>query len=214
MVSAVIVAGGGSRRMGFDKLSAELAGQSVLKRSIGAFAQCKDIGEIILVCASDRDTTGLPVQKIVTGGVERHLSVWNGLKALSPDCEIVAVHDGARPLIRPEQISACIAAARKHQAAACARRITDTVKRADANHKVTESIDREGLWAMETPQVFSVEILRRAYQIIIANGGLVTDEVSAVQACGIPVHLIENPWPNPKITFAGDLENAARLLSG
>jgi 2-C-methyl-D-erythritol 4-phosphate cytidylyltransferase len=212
MVSAVIVAGGGSRRMGFDKLSAGLAGKSVLLRSIEAFAQCQDIDEVILVCAPDRDTTGLPVQKTVTGGAERHLSVWNGLEALSPACEIVAVHDGARPLIRPEQISACIAAAREHQAAACARRITDTVKRADTNHRVTESIDREGLWAMETPQVFSVDLLRSAYQIIIANNGLVTDEVSAVQAYGIPVHLIENPWPNPKITFAGDLENAARIL--
>lgn len=210
-VSAIIVAGGSSRRMGFDKLSADLAGKSVLRRSVEAFTQCEDIGEIILVCSSDRDTSELPVQKTVDGGAQRHLSVWNGLQALDADCEIVAVHDGARPLIRPEQISACIAAAREHGAVACARRITDTVKRATAEGIVTGSIDRDGLWAMETPQIFRLDLLRRAYEKIIKEGGLVTDEVSAVQHLGEPVHLIENLWPNPKITFAGDLETAAHL---
>ena len=211
-VSAIIVAGGSSRRMGFDKLAADLAGKSVLARTADAFAQCPDIEEIVLVCAPDRGTLELPVQKIVEGGAERHLSVWNGIHALDVDCEIVAVHDGARPLIRPEQISACIAAARESGAATSARRITDTVKRANSDGVVTESIDREGLWAMETPQIFRLDLLRCAYEKIIAEGGLVTDEVSAVQSLGEPVHLIENPWPNPKITFAEDLKTAARLL--
>src|SRR5438067_13554367 len=105
MVSAIIVAAGSSRRMGFDKLFAPLAGKPVIAYSIAAFEQCEDIGEIIVVTKRDKISAvkkllaaeGLKkVQKVVTGGPERHLSVWRGLRAASAEAEFIAIHDGAR----------------------------------------------------------------------------------------------------------------------
>jgi 2-C-methyl-D-erythritol 4-phosphate cytidylyltransferase len=140
------------------------------------------------------------------------LSVWEGLRACAPGTELVAVHDGARPLIAPDQIERCLAAAREHGAAACARPLTETLKRADANGIITGSIEREGAWIMETPQVFRLDLLTRAYEAVLGEGRLVTDEVSALQHLGAPVHLVVNDGPNPKITFAADLALAEKML--
>lgn len=218
MTAALIVAAGSATRMGFDKLLAPLAGEPVILHTLRAFQNCAQIDGIWVVTAAERAAviqelaTGLTkLRGFVAGGAERHLSVWNGLQTLPADCELVAVHDGARPLIAPEQISRCCAVAESHGAAASARRLTETVKRADDDGVVTESVERDGLWIMETPQVFRLSLLRSAYQAIIARGKLVTDEVSAVQECGHPVRLVENSSPNPKITLPGDLEMAARL---
>jgi 2-C-methyl-D-erythritol 4-phosphate cytidylyltransferase len=124
----------------------------------------------------------------------------------------VAVHDGARPLIDPSQITRCIHKAADTGAAATARRVTETLKRANPDGQVLESIDREGVWVMETPQVFRLSLLRAAYAEIIDSGASVTDEVSAVERAGCAVWLVENFTPNPKITLPGDLETAERLL--
>lgn len=218
MTAALIVAAGSSTRMGFDKLLAPLAGEPVVLHTLRAFENCQDIGGIWVVSSVERGgvighlAAGLTkFRGCITGGAERHLSVWNGLQALPADCELAAVHDGARPLVTPAQISRCVTCAREHGAAASARRVTETVKRADAAGIVTDSVDRDGLWIMETPQVFRLPLLRAAYAAVIARGVPVTDEVSAVQAYGHPVRLVENPAPNPKITLPGDLESAARL---
>lgn len=218
--SAIIVAAGSSRRMGFDKLLAPLAGRPVLLHTLEAFERCGAVGEIVVVAGGDLARTidswraGLPKLKcVVEGGSERHHSVWNGLQALSPDAEIVAVHDGGRPLITSAQIARCVAAAGGLGAVACARPVTETLKRADAKGRVTESIDRSGVWIMETPQVFRLGLLLRAYEHVLNTGLLVTDEVSAVQSIGIDVHLVENPSPNLKITFPADLQLAGRLVS-
>ena len=218
MTAALIVAAGSSTRMGFDKLLAPLAGEPVIVHTLRAFEQCADVSGIWVVSGAERGAVIAEHAAALTkfrgcipGGAERHLSVWNGLQALPPDTELAAVHDGARPLIAPEQISRCAAVARECGAAASARRITETVKRADAAGIVTEAVDREGLWIMETPQVFRFPLLSESYRAIIARGLLVTDEVSAVQACGHAVRLVENAGPNPKITLPGDLETAAKL---
>lgn len=221
MTAAVIVAAGSGTRMGFDKLLAPLAGEPVILHTLRAFHACPDIDGIWIVAGDERGrviadlaaAAGLPeCRGIVPGGAERHFSVWNGLEALPPDCRLVAVHDGARPLIHPDQISRCCARAATHGAAASARRVTETLKRADAHGQVTGSIDREGVWIMETPQVFQLPILRDAYRAVLESHLLVTDEVSAVEHTGHPVWLVENPAPNPKITLPGDLDTAARLL--
>ncbi len=220
MTAALIVAAGSATRMGFDKLLAPLAGDPVIMHTLRAFEGCPDIDAIWVVAGGDRagairELTA-PLAKfrgIVPGGAERHLSVWNGLQTLPENCALVAVHDGARPLITPAQISRCVASAAQHGAAASARRVTETVKRADAAGVVTESVDREGLWIMETPQVFRLPLLRGAYEAVIRRGALVTDEVSAAQDAGHAVHLVENQSPNPKITLPGDLETAAALLT-
>ncbi len=221
MTSAIIVAAGSSRRMGFNKLLAELAGAPVLLRTLEEFQACGDIDEIIVVTgddvASEIKTWAQthPLSKlaaIVPGGTERHFSVWNGLQQCSPQSDIIAVHDGARPLINPGQISRCIQAARESRAVACARPMTETIKRTESDGRITESIDRTGVWVMETPQVFARALLTQAYKAVIHDGALVTDEVSAVQHVGEPVFVVENTTPNPKITFPADLLQAERFL--
>lgn len=221
MTTAIIVAAGSSRRMGFNKLLAPLAGVPVLRRSLVAFHDCAEVDEILVIASEEaaavvrqwQTQCGLgKLRHILPGGAERHLSVWAGLRACAAETDIVAVHDGARPLISPVQISRCIAAARELGAAACARPLTETVKRADASGRITGSLDREGVWIMETPQVFHRALLIRAYELVMREQRLVTDEVSAVQHLGSPVHVVKNNSPNPKITFPEDLALAEKML--
>ena len=221
MTSAIIVAAGSSRRMGFDKLAADLGGKPVLRRSIEAFDACEAVDDIVVVAGDDvramvdswigEGAFSKPV-RTCPGGTERHLSVANGLKMIAADCELVAVHDGARPLITPGQIARCIAKAQELKAVACARPVTETLKRADARGVITGSIERDGAWVMETPQVFDRAILCTAYEKVIRDGLLVTDEVSAVQHLGVEVFVVGNESPNPKITHPADLRLAEKLF--
>ena len=219
--TAIIVAAGSSRRMGFNKLTALIAGVPVLRRTLEAFAGCAAVRDIIVVAGDEvrelvtpwieSGSLGKPT-RIVAGGAERHLSVHEGLRQLADDIEIVAVHDGARPLITPEQITRCIHKAREVKAVACARPVTETLKRVSADGSIVGSIERDGAWIMETPQVFDRALLCLAYEQVICDGVLVTDEVSAVQHLGVPVFVLDNPSPNPKITHPSDLPLAERLL--
>lgn len=218
MASAIIVAAGSSRRMGFDKLMAPLAGAPVLQHSAIAFASSPDIQELILVCPEERfnqlDFSACHcVVKRVDGGQDRHHSVANGLAALDGSSEYVAVHDGARPLITHQQIAAVLSAAQEHGAATSARRVTETVKRADHRQFVREAVDRDDLWLMETPQIFRKNLLLEAYRAVECSGFLVTDEVSALEMISIPTFLVPNPSPNLKITFPEDIALAELLLA-
>ncbi len=213
--AAIIVAAGSSRRMGFDKLAAELLGKSVLRRSVDAFMHAGEISRVIVVAPEERFAalgTDFPKPLLrAEGGAERMHSVENGLALVTED--LTAVHDGARPLVTPAAIAACISAAREHGAAALARRATETMKRADDAGFSRASVDRENLWFMETPQVFRTELLRQAYAAVRARGLAVTDEVSALEALGLPAKLVVSPAPNLKITVAADIPLAAALLS-
>ena len=222
MVSAIIVAAGSSRRMGFDKLFALLNGKPVLAHSMAAFQRCEVVNEIIVVTREDRveEVEKLArhekltkVLRVVAGGAERHLSVWNGLQAVkSEGCEFVAIHDGARPLVTPALITECLALARKKGAACCAAPVPDTVKRASYEMEVTGDVERKNLWAMQTPQVFSSALILQAYASLMARNELVTDEVSAVQKLGKRVVLLQNEDYNFKITFPRDLPLAEQVL--
>jgi len=210
-LAVIIVAAGSSRRMGFDKLLAPLSGKPVLQWSLETFAQSEYVSEIIVVSPDDRfsqltlPNTTKPILR-VDGGNDRHDSVAAGLIHLSSDIDYVAVHDGARPLITGEQISRVFKGAQAHQSAASAVRVTETVKRATAEGIVTEAIDRENLWLMETPQIFKTDLLKKAYEQVKASGKRVTDEVSAMELIGHPTQLITNHSPNPKITFPEDIQ--------
>jgi len=221
MITAIIVAAGSSRRMGFDKLFAELAGKPVIAHSIDAFEKCAQVTEILIVAREERipdfekmvkEQKFQKVVKIVGGGEERHFSVWNGLQSVSAQTDYVAIHDGARPLVTPALIKQCIALAEKEGAVSCSAPIPDTVKRASTDQMVTESIERSGLWAMQTPQVFSSGLILQAYASIIAKNEHVTDEVSAVQKLGKKIALLRNDDWNLKITFPRDLEMAEHIL--
>jgi 2-C-methyl-D-erythritol 4-phosphate cytidylyltransferase len=221
-VSAIIVAAGVGRRMGFDKILALLHGKPVLYWSIAAFQRTPEVDEIIVVTREDTmeqvqrivKTERLDkVRQVVAGGAERHLSVWNGLQAVrSEGSEFVAIHDGARPLVTPRTIADCLALARKHGAACCAAPIPDTVKRSSYEQAVMESVDRQNLWAMQTPQIFSSGLILQAYASLMAHNELVTDEVSAIQKIGKRVQLLQNDEYNFKITFPRDLPLAEQVL--
>ena len=218
MTSAIIVAAGSSQRMGFNKLLAPLFGIPVIVRTLLAFQECPSIDEIILVAGDEVKEVITPqaaltkLKIIIPGGAERQFSVWEGLRHVADDADIVAVHDGGRPLIKPAQITACVIAASERRAVACARPVVETLKRCDDNGKIVNSIERKNAWIMETPQVFDKSMLMCAYETVLGGGLTVTDEVSAVQTLGEPVSVVLNPWPNIKITVPADLALAERLL--
>ncbi len=201
--------------MGFDKLACPLAGVPVLRRTVEAFAAADCITEILVVCTPerwalvDRLNCPKPIAR-VDGGPERQDSVAAGLAAA--DTEFVAVHDGARPLVDPADVARTLAAAIDCGAAALARRVTETLKRGDAESFSAGAVDREHLWFMETPQVFRTELLRQAYARVYAEGLVVTDEVSAIEAAGGRVKFVESSAPNLKITTPADLALAEALL--
>lgn len=221
-ISAIIVAAGSSRRMGFDKLEADLCGESVLTRSILAFQNCEDVGEIIVVTNPEKfdsissDAERLGITKFaaaIPGGSERHLSVSAGIERVSGEYELVAVHDGARPLVSSAEISRCGSVAKASGGASLAHRVADTLKKANSENEVIGAVPRDDLWAMETPQIFQVPLLKKAYAAVLERDTLVTDEVSALETIGHRVRLVENHEPNLKITVPGDLVVAEAILS-
>ncbi|MFZ9941818.1 MAG: 2-C-methyl-D-erythritol 4-phosphate cytidylyltransferase [Luteolibacter sp.] len=214
---AIIVAAGSSRRLGQDKLTWTLDGVTVLRRSIDAFMKADTIDSIIVVCPQERwdqidhENFTKPVTR-VDGGKERQDSVAAGLAAIPADTQLVAVHDGARPLVSPHDIDRCVIAAAQFHAATLAHRATDTMKRSDENDFSTEPVDRHNLWCMETPQAFDAALLRRACDTIARKGITATDEVSAVEQIGTKVKFIESTSPNLKITTTADLALAEALV--
>ncbi|MEY2563931.1 MAG: 2-C-methyl-D-erythritol 4-phosphate cytidylyltransferase [Verrucomicrobiota bacterium] len=222
MLSAIIVAAGSSQRMGFDKLFALLGSKPVVAHTLDAFESAECVDEIILVGRDDRlaELQELvrraelkKVRHVVAGGVLRQDSVRAGLDLLAPDARYVAVHDAARPLITSELIAGVLAACRVHGAAALAEPITDTIKRGDENHFVCGGVDRAGLYAMQTPQIFRRDLLVKAYEAVAAKKLSITDEVSAVELLEEKVLLVPHGEFNIKITFPRDLFLAQSFLN-
>src|SRR5256714_14343738 len=198
MLPAIIVAAGSSERMGFDKWFALVSGQPVIAHTIAAFENTKCVDEIILVGRADsvaelRKLIGKPskVKHIIEGGAERSDSVRAGLDRVDPKCDFVAVHDAARPMITPEKITRVFEVARMNGAATLAEPINDTLKRADlaavaasaeeaSDLTIAESVDRSGVYAMQTPQVFERKLLEQAYDAVATKKIFVTDEDPAV----------------------------------
>lgn len=198
---------------------AEFGRRPVLGWTLAAFESCGAVDEVVVVAGAARveDVEQLvaregfgKVVRVVAGGSERHESVWNGLRALGDAAGVVAVHDAARPLVTAGAIGRCVVAAAESGAAVLAHRVVETVKRDDGDGCVGQAVERDGLWAMETPQAFRRELLVRAYELVRARGEVVTDEVSALQALGEKVVLLENLEPNLKVTVEGDLEMLKR----
>ena len=219
MLSAIIVAAGSSERMGFDKLFALVSGKPVIAHTIAAFENTKCVDEIILVGRVEslgelRKVIGQPskVKQIVEGGVERSDSVRAGLKHVDPKSDFIAVHDAARPMITPEKITRVFEVARTSGAATLAEPINDTLKRADADLIVTGRVDREGVYAMQTPQVFGKKLLEEAYELVAKKNISVTDEVSAVELLQHKIVLVPNHDFNFKITYPRDLPLAEFVL--
>jgi 2-C-methyl-D-erythritol 4-phosphate cytidylyltransferase len=221
MLTAIIVAAGDSRRMGFDKLFATIAGRPVIAHTIHAFERAGCVDGIIVVAREDRlaeikkivrDEKLKKVRSIITGGKYRQDSVRAGLEHLEATASYVAIHDAARPLITAEQIERVFKQCRIHAAASLAEPISDTLKYADNEFLVTSPVDRHQLYAMQTPQVFERRLIEDAYRAVYAANASVTDEVSAVERLGRKVVLVPNKDLNFKITYPRDLALAEFVI--
>jgi 2-C-methyl-D-erythritol 4-phosphate cytidylyltransferase len=223
VTSAIIVAAGKGVRMGpnMDKLFLPLAGQPVIAHTWQQFDAAECIDEVVLVVregmqnAFEELAPTLELSKpyrLVPGGAERQDSVWNGLQALSPEAEIVAIQDGARPCTSPELIVATVVAARQIGAAVAAQRVSDTMKESEDGKTISRHLERQRLWAVQTPQTFRVEVIRQALGAVRAKGLHVTDDTAACHYIGQQVQLIESATPNPKVTVPSDLPYLELLL--
>jgi len=219
MLSAIIVAAGSSKRVGFDKLFSKIGDRSVLEHALAAFEAAESVSEIIVVCRDLKLIQDVinradfrKVRAVVRGGERRQDSVQSGLNAVDQASEFVAVHDAARPLITPNEIERVFSAAQEHGAAVLASPITDTLKFADANQFVSGAIDRQNIFAMQTPQIFRRQLLVDAYQHVAENSVTITDEVSAVKCTGKKVAIVPTEDHNLKITFTSDLPVAEFIL--
>jgi 2-C-methyl-D-erythritol 4-phosphate cytidylyltransferase len=218
MVTAIVLAAGRSTRMGGgeNKQFIELLGKPLVWYSLAAFEQCCVIDEIIIVrrpdYAAQAEQIARQFKKVVAfadGGAERQNSVWNGLEKATGD--IVAVHDGARPLVTPALIEATIVSAQSYGTGIAATKVVDTIKEAD-DKIVTRTVDRTKLWAVQTPQTVRTELLRQAYRQVLSKEVVVTDEAAAVEMLGHRVDLVETPFLNLKVTTPSDLAMAEALL--
>ncbi len=220
-LAAIIVAAGASRRMGFDKLSAPLAGRPLLAHSLAAFEQCPDVERIVLVAAAERVgefqavAADFPkVAGVVAGGKERVESVLAGVRACAEWNPIfAAVHDGARPLVTPEAISACYAAARENGAAVCAEAVTDTLHRVNGDGLTIENVSRKNLWRMQTPQIMEFAVLRSLLEDVREAGGTITDEISLLIRSGARARVVDPGSENLKVTWPRDLALAELILA-
>lgn len=220
--AAIIVAAGKGTRMGNpDKLWLPVAGRPLVEHTWARFDVCEAVNEIVLVIREEQenpfrklaaDINARKPFKFVNGGKERQDSVWNGLEALSSNVQLVAIQDGARPCTSDSLIKATFAAAGEHGAAVAAQRVTDTIKESADGECITRHLDRSRLWAVQTPQTFRVDVIRRALAAVREKGIVVTDDTAACELIGQPVKLVESSEPNPKLTFAEDIVVLERLL--
>ena len=220
---AVVVAGGSSARMGGeDKLMAEIGGIPAFVRSLAAFEDCPSVKSVVLVARAERlvDYSSLirqygltKVSKIVSGGDSRTDSVERGLAALPEGGEyIAAIHDAARPLVKPGDIEKCIAAARSYHAAALAVPVTDTLKKRGGNMMISETLDREGVFAVQTPQCFDAALIKGAYKKARDERYRATDDCALIERMGVGVFLCEGSRTNIKLTVKEDIFIANALF--
>lgn len=219
--AAVVPAAGSSTRMaGRDKILLPLGDQPVLVHTLRALELCPHITEIVVVTRRDlivpigqlcRDCGFQKVTKVIPGGETRTRSVYNGVGEVSREAELIAIHDGARPLVSQAVLDAVITRAAQCGAAAPAVPVKDTVKRAK-DGVVTATLDRSELFAVQTPQVFQADLIRTALARAIEEGAELTDDCGAVERLGIGVALTQGDYRNLKVTTPEDMVVAEALL--
>ena len=222
-VCAVVPAGGTGTRMGgtVPKQFLELNGKPILYYTLKTLQDCGIISELILVVPEKEydnactDWLGKPeiVTKVVVGGEKRQDSVYNGFCEVSPQTEIVLVHDGVRPFLSHQMIQESVDAAREYGAAITAIPVNDTIKRVDDSGLVSQTVDREGLWRVQTPQVFRYELLQEAFKKANSEKFYGTDEGTLIEHLGKPVKVVEGSEQNIKITRPEDLRLSEILIS-
>ncbi|MBR3223233.1 MAG: 2-C-methyl-D-erythritol 4-phosphate cytidylyltransferase [Kiritimatiellae bacterium] len=221
MTTAILLAAGKSARMGanVDKAFLSLVDKPVVAWSLLALERCPDIDGIVLVVRKDQLLASKAVvkmfgiskiSKIVAGGAKRQESVAAGLAACDLDTRYVVVHDAARPLVTPETVSEVVKNVKRFPAVTVGYPMSDTVKVCDKGSTVTETLPRDKLWAVQTPQAFQIRDLRAAHKALGKRE--VTDDCMAVELNGGTVKIVTNMRPNFKITTVEDLQAAGALL--
>ncbi len=225
MVAAVIPAAGAGIRMGADRPKQFLAigGRSILALTLDVFERCEAVQTVVLVVPPEelayceREVVcahGLTkVRRIVPGGARRQDSVRCGLEACPPECDIVVVHDGVRPLVRTGLIEKIVAEARLHGAAIAALPARETIKEVLEGGWVGRTLDRRKLWMIQTPQAFRFLSLLEVHKRAMEHGWEeMSDDAVMLERCGIPVQVIEGAEDNIKVTTPNDLEVARFFL--
>lgn len=207
--AAVLLGAGRGTRLGFDKILTPLAGKPVILYALEALLKAPSVERIVVTTRSDvlqpmqeliQSTAPSKPVDVIIGGTERQDSVALGLEHLGEKAKIALIHDGARPLLSVDMIECSIAAAQKHGAVVCAQKASDTLKRANAEAMVEETLDRSKIWQIQTPQVFRTELILKAYRHVQQNKLPITDDASAVETLDHPVWLVETNELNLKIT--------------
>jgi 2-C-methyl-D-erythritol 4-phosphate cytidylyltransferase len=220
---AIIAAAGQGVRMGGRRAKQflELAGTPILVHTLKRFEQCDDIQEVVLVLPA-QETAGFlglagkyglrKLARVVPGGATRAESVLRGLQSVrAATARVVAVHDGVRPFVTPEEIDRTVREARAVGAAILAAPVTDTIKETDGA-RVLRTLERARLWRAQTPQCFRHELLRRAYELALASGLDATDDSALVERLGVAVSIVEGGEHNIKITTPQDFALAEALM--
>jgi len=219
--SAVIVAAGSSQRMGSDKIMMKLGAMPVLARTVLAFENNEYVDEIIIVTKTEKleeiadlcFKNGLhKVKQVVSGGATRMESALAGVSACRHEAELIAIHDGARPLLSQELITRIILAARDYRAAVPAVVSTDTLKTVDEKGFITGTVDRSVTRRVQTPQVFEADLIKGALTKAVEKGLTLTDDCSAMDMMGVKTFVVEGELTNIKITTPEDMVTAKAIV--
>ena len=222
--AAIVVAAGRGTRMGAATAKAflNLGGLPLAVHALRTLNRLPSLTSIVLVVGADQESRATEIVqrygpwtspiRLTRGGAERQDSVAAGLAALDADAALVLVHDAARPFVSVECIAACIVAAATHGAAIAAVAAHDTVKLADPDSVIIETLDRRRVWLAQTPQVFRTDLLREAYQGARSAGVVATDDAALVERLGHAVRIVPGEPTNRKITTPDDLRWAEWYL--
>ena len=224
--AAIIAAAGIGRRMGggVPKQYLEIGGRPIICHTLDRFREARGIDELVIVVEPGREEAfrteileryGYPKAWHVTGGgAVRQESVANGLALVSPDCDVVLIHDGVRPFVTAEAIEEAAEIAARDGACIVAHPVKETIKRAGSDGFVRETVDRECLWGAQTPQGFVREVFAAAMAKAKRESFVGTDEASLVERAGVRVTIVEGDARNIKITTPADLAHAEAILKG
>ncbi|WIA34697.1 hypothetical protein OEZ86_013010 [Tetradesmus obliquus] len=222
-VSVVLLAGGVGKRMGasIPKQYLELKGQAIATYSLLMFGAMREVGEVVIVCDPSwryifeehfgKLPQGLQV-KWALPGAERQDSVFNGLQQISASAAIVAVHDSARPLVTAADASQCMLDGYVVGAAVLGVPVKPTIKEVGENNMVEKTLNRAKLWEVQTPQCIRPELLQEGFRLVKEKGLEVTDDVSIIEAMGLPVKITKGAYTNIKVTTPDDMSVADKLL--
>ncbi len=222
--SVIIAASGTGKRMksAVAKQYIELKGRPVLSYTLEAFDKSSHIDEIIIVCGGNDieyvkhkivEKYGFgKVKAVVGGGKERQDSVYNGLKAVSEDCDIVLIHDGVRPFIEDKYIAELIKSAYECGGCVMGVRVKDTIKVCDEIGNITDTPERSTLWAAQTPQCFKYDVIMKAYKSAFAEGYYGTDDSMLAERTGVRIKMVEGSYNNIKLTTPEDLDLGEKIL--